>query len=203
MTAVSSAGSNCLSMAEWRRFDARKIISLFKDGLPLNGRPDQQSREAASRRNGRLPGPPKILKSKENMAAEITGLKIETVERKDRLYIIGWALSILTGLALLASASMKFAKPEPGFSEGMQHIGWEPARATTLGVIEALSTLIYLIPKTAILGAVLLAAYLGGAVATHVRVGDPFMAPVVIGFVAWLALWLREPRLRALTPIRA
>jgi len=136
------------------------------------------------------------------MATEITAFEIETVEGKDRLYFIGWGLSILAGLALLASASMKFAKPEPGFTEGLQHIGWETSKATALGVIEALSTIIFLIPRTAIFGAVLLAAYLGGAVATHVRVGDPFIAPVVIGVVVWLALWLREPRLRALTPLR-
>jgi hypothetical protein len=136
------------------------------------------------------------------MATEITAIKVETAERKGRLYTIGWGLSILAGLALLASASMKFVRPEPGFTEGMQHIGWDPAKATALGIIEALSTIIFLVPRTAILGSVLLAAYLGGAVATHVRVGDPFIAPMLVGIVAWLGLWLREPRLRALTPLR-
>ena len=54
-----------------------------------------------------------------------------------------------------------------------------------------------------ILGAILLTGYLGGATATHVRVGDPFVMPVVVGVVVWLALFLREPRLRALVPLRA
>lgn len=72
-----------------------------------------------------------------------------------------------------------------------------------LGFVEIGCVVIYLIPRTSILGAVLLAAYLGGAVATHVRVGDPFWAPILCGVALWLGLWLREPRLKALVPFRS
>jgi hypothetical protein len=58
------------------------------------------------------------------------------------------------------------------------------------------------VPRTATIGAILLTAYLGGAVATHVRVGDPFAIPVVLGVMVWLGLWLRDESLRRITPLR-
>jgi hypothetical protein len=64
-----------------------------------------------------------------------------------------------------------------------------------------LSVVCYLIPRTAVLGAVLLTGYLGGAIATHARLGEPFVAPIILGVVVWAGLWLRDPRLRALLPL--
>jgi hypothetical protein len=72
-----------------------------------------------------------------------------------------------------------------------------------LGILEVSCVIIFLIPRTAVLGAILIAAYMGGATATHVRVGDPFYATVLVGVFVWLGLWLREPRLRALLPLRS
>lgn len=71
-----------------------------------------------------------------------------------------------------------------------------------LGVVQVACTLIYLIPQTAVLGAILLTGFLGGAVATHVRVSEPFFMPIIVAVVFWLGLYLREPRLRALVPWR-
>lgn len=62
--------------------------------------------------------------------------------------------------------------------------------------------MLFLIPRTAVLGAILLAGYMGGAIATHVRIGEPFIMQAGVGVLAWLGLYLREPRLRALIPLR-
>ena len=62
--------------------------------------------------------------------------------------------------------------------------------------------MVYLIPQTAVLGAILLAGYVGGAICTHWRVGDPFIVQIVLGICVWLGLYLREPRLKALLPLR-
>jgi len=70
------------------------------------------------------------------------------------------------------------------------------------GILELVCTALYLIPRTAIFGAILLTAYLGVATAAHVRIGDPFFIPVVVGALLWLGLYLRDPRLRSLVPIR-
>jgi hypothetical protein len=115
---------------------------------------------------------------------------------------IGRVLSGLVGLMLLFSAFMKFKFP-PEAAEGFAHLGWKKELAWSLGIIEIACTIIYLIPQTAVLGAILLAGYLGGATATHVRVGDAtWFGPIIVGVVAWLGLYLREPRLRSLVPIR-
>ena len=115
-----------------------------------------------------------------------------------------WASYIISAIPVLIltmSAAMKFVKPV-GMEEGMKHLGWEMSQATGLGILEIACTIVYLIPRTAVLGAILLAAYLGGATATHVRVGDPFYATVILGVLVWLGLYFRDPRLRALVPLR-
>lgn len=121
--------------------------------------------------------------------------------------IAGWIITILPCLMLLMSATMKFLKPEPDFSVGIKHLGWENVSMTALGAVELACTVIYLIPRTAVFGAILLAAYLGGATAAHIRIGDPVLSStfitIALGVLVWLGLWLREPRLRALTPLRS
>ena len=88
----------------------------------------------------------------------------------------------------------------------MVELGWPGEMGLPLGVILAVCTVLYVVPQTAVLGAVLLTAYLGGAVATHVRIGSPLFSHVLfgvyIGVMMWGGLWLREPRLRALFPLR-
>lgn len=113
----------------------------------------------------------------------------------------GWGLTVLPSGLLIYSSIMKFLNP-PEFAEGLEKIGWSGRLMLPLGVVELVSTLLYLFPKTAVLGAILLTGYMGGAIATHVRVGDPFVMQALIGVVIWLGLYLREPRLRAILPLR-
>lgn len=128
--------------------------------------------------------------------------KLNGTAGRGKLYWVGWAISILPCLLLLMSAAMKFIKPA-GFDEGMQHMGWPVDKATPLAILEITCTVIYLIPRTAVLGAILLAAYMGGAVATHYRVGDMFVIQILVGVFVWLGLWLRDARLRELLPLRS
>src|SRR5262245_41752626 len=115
----------------------------------------------------------------------------------------GRIVSTLPVLMLLFSGVMKLVKP-PEVVEGFTKLGWEERFALGLGILEIACTVIYVIPRTAVLGALLLTGYLGGATATHVRLGDPsFVAPVVLGVLVWGGLFLRDARLRALLPLRS
>jgi hypothetical protein len=80
--------------------------------------------------------------------------------------------------------------------------GYQEGSLTVLALVEISCALLYLVPQTAVLGAVLVTGYLGGAIATHVRVGDAFLPPLVLGVLAWLGLYLRDPRIVALLPLR-
>lgn len=112
-------------------------------------------------------------------------------------------LSTLPVLMLLMSAVMKFLKPA-AVVEGFTHLGWPERYALILGIVELGCTLLYLIPRTAVLGAILLTGYLGGATATHARIGEAsFISPAILGMVVWLGLYLRDSRLRALLPLRS
>jgi hypothetical protein len=82
-------------------------------------------------------------------------------------------------------------------------LGYQESALTGIGLLELACTALYLIPQTAFLGALLLTGYLGGAIATHVRIGEPFTAPLVLGILVWVGLYLRESRLKALAPIRS
>jgi hypothetical protein len=113
----------------------------------------------------------------------------------------GHAVSAPAVGMLVFSAYMKLAPPA-NFAEGMGHLGWPVEQATGLAILELSCVALYLIPRTAVLGAILIAGYMGGAIAAHVRVGDPVVFQPLVGVLAWLGLWLREPRLRALLPLR-
>src|SRR5256885_15868017 len=106
----------------------------------------------------------------------------------------GRIMSALPVLMLLFSAVMKFNKP-PAVVEGFVHLGYSESLALPLGILEIACTVIYLIPRASVLGAILLTGYLGGATATHLRVGEPFFIPVILGVLVWGGLFLREPRL--------
>jgi len=112
----------------------------------------------------------------------------------------GRIMSTLPVLMLLFSAAMKFSG-SPDLAKGFEHLGWNIQLAPSLGVLELVYTVLYAIPRTSVLGAILLTAYLGGATATHVRVGDPFASTIIVGVVLWGGLFLRNPRLRALLPL--
>lgn len=119
----------------------------------------------------------------------------------------GLSLSGLTVLFLLMDAGMKLALLQPVI-DTTGALGWptDPATIRTLGVVLLISTALYAFPATSVLGAVLLTAYLGGAVATHVRVGSPLfshiLSGVYVGAFVWGGLVLRDARLRALFPLR-
>jgi uncharacterized membrane protein YphA (DoxX/SURF4 family) len=114
--------------------------------------------------------------------------------------IIGWIMSILPALMLLMSAVMKFI-PNKQMQEGFTHLGWPMGVAVTLGIVELTCTILYLIPRTTVLGAILLTGYLGGAIATTARVGDGFIPTVIMGIFLWGGLFLRDRRVRALIPM--
>jgi hypothetical protein len=119
----------------------------------------------------------------------------------------GWALSGLVIAFFAMDGAIKLSGL-PIVAETSAQLGW-PADTGTITLLASLllgSTLLYAVPRTSVLGAILLTAYLGGAVATHVRVGSPLFTHslfgVYLGVFLWGGLWLRDPRLRALIPLR-
>jgi uncharacterized membrane protein YphA (DoxX/SURF4 family) len=114
----------------------------------------------------------------------------------------GRIISALPVLMLLFSAVMKFMKP-PSVVQEIARLGYPENLLLVMGCLELFCTVMYVIPRTSVLGAILLTAYLGGATATHVRIGDPFFIPVILGVLVWGGLYLRDDRLRALLPLRS
>ena len=114
---------------------------------------------------------------------------------------VGRVISVLASALFLFSAFMKF-KGGPEVNEGMAHLGLPGTLVTPLAILEASCVVVYLIPATSVLGAILLAGYMGGAICTHLRVGDAFYVQIALGFFVWLGLYLREDRIRDLLPIR-
>ena len=114
---------------------------------------------------------------------------------------IGWILTSLAALMFIFSASMKFSAA-PQAIQMFGHLGWQPDALMPLAVLESICVLLYLIPPTAILGAIVLTGYLGGAIATHLRLAEPVYMHVGIGMFIWGGLYLREPRLRELLPLK-
>jgi hypothetical protein len=110
--------------------------------------------------------------------------------------------SAIPVLMLLFSAVLKFIKPAFVLQE-FARLGYPQSLLLSLGILELACTVVYVIPRTSVLGAILLAAYLGGATATHVRIGDPFFIPIGLGVLVWAGLFLRDDRLRALLPLRS
>jgi hypothetical protein len=113
----------------------------------------------------------------------------------------GCIMSALPVLLLVSSGVMKLIKPA-FLMQGFAHFGFSEGIIIGLGILELGCTAVYVIPRTSILGAILLTGYLGGATAACVRVGDPFIGPVLAGVLVWGGLFLRDQRLRALIPLR-
>jgi formate-dependent nitrite reductase membrane component NrfD len=117
---------------------------------------------------------------------------------------VGRILSGVVGLFLLSAAIMDLVKP-PAVMEGMIKYGYPESSVAGIGVALLVGVLLYLVPRTSVLGAIVLTGYLGGAVSTHVRASDPagrILVPLLFGLLAWGALYLRDHRLRALLPLR-
>jgi hypothetical protein len=114
------------------------------------------------------------------------------------MFWAGWLLSALPALMLLFSGSMKLLNPQM-----LAPMGYPESLALILGIVEIGCTLVYLVPRTAVLGAILLTGYLGGAIATHARVLEmQFLVPLILGVFIWGGLFLRDPQMRALIPVR-
>src|SRR5438128_3329414 len=133
-----------------------------------------------------------------------SSIQTAPVSRK-RLWV-GRILSALPSLFLLVDGAAKLVKPAP-VVEGTVKLGYTESVIIPLGIVLLTCTILYVIPRTSVLGAILLTGYLGGAVATHVRVGDPLFThilfPVYLGVLIWGGLYLRDDRLRALIPLRS
>ena len=117
-----------------------------------------------------------------------------------------WAGRILVALSvlfLLFDAAGHLIVPA-AVVEAFNRLGYPLSLSPALAIVELVCLVAYVIPKTAILGAILLTGYLGGAVATHLRVRDPLfdtLFPIIFGVLVWAGLYLRDPRLRALIPL--
>lgn len=106
--------------------------------------------------------------------------------------IAGWILSGLVTAFLLFSASGKFMD-WPGKEEMIKKMGYSIETTKGIGVVEVIATVLYVIPQTAFLGSILLTGYLGGATETHLRMGEPYFFPIIIGVLAWTGYALRRP----------
>ena len=119
--------------------------------------------------------------------------------------IAGWVVSGLLTAFMLLDAGVKLMQPAPPqVAEAFQRTGWPMDLSVTVGVILLCCTVLYMIPKTAVLGAILLTGYLGGAVATNLRLHNPAFNtffPLVFGILAWLGVWLRERRVSQVFPL--
>jgi hypothetical protein len=117
----------------------------------------------------------------------------------------GRIVSALPALFLLVDGGMKLIKP-PAVVEATVRLGYSESVIVGLGIVLLACTVLYLVPRTSMLGAILLTGYLGGAVATHVRVGDGLFSisfPIILGALIWGGLFLRDDRLRTLLPWRS
>ena len=122
--------------------------------------------------------------------------------QKPWLLWTGRILSAIPVLMMGAGAAFAFTR-SPQVVEGMSKFGYQKSALLLIGVLELASVVVYVIPRTAVLGAILMTGYLGGAIATHVRVGDPgWPTALVLGIFVWGGLYLRDERLRALLPLR-
>jgi len=126
----------------------------------------------------------------------------QTAPASKKMLWAGWIMSALPVAMLLFSGVMKLMKPS-AVVEGFAHFGYPESVVLVLGIVELGSTVLYVIPRTSVLGAILLTGYLGGATATHVRIGEPFFMAIVLGVLVWGGLYLRDDRLRALIPLRS
>lgn len=115
----------------------------------------------------------------------------------------GWVLSLWPVFVVVSSATWKLTR-NPWYVAEFQRIGWPASALTGLALLQLGCLALFVIPPTAVLGAVLLTGYLGGAIATYVRMGEPYpvLVPLSTSLIAWAGIYLREERLRALLPLR-
>lgn len=116
---------------------------------------------------------------------------------------VGRAVSLWPVYVLTRSATWKLTA-EPWYVSEWQRIGYDEALLTTIGIIQVACLVLYIVPQTSVLGTVMLTGYLGGAIASYARMGEPspILVPLSTSLTAWLGLYLREPRFWFLLPIR-
>jgi len=132
-----------------------------------------------------------------------SGIQSDSVSKK--ALWAGIIIGALPTLMLLFSGVLKLAKPAAVVTE-FSRLGYPENVILGIGILEIACTVVYIIPRVSVLGAILLTGYLGGAVATHARIGDPLsniLGPVIFGALLWGGLYLRDERLRALLPLRS
>ncbi len=120
-----------------------------------------------------------------------------------------WIGRVLSGVAVLFltfDAALKLLRL-PMAIEGTTQLGYPAGVVLPIGLVQVVCLVLYVVPRTSVLGAVLWTGYLGGAIATHVRLGNPLFThvlfPVYVALLLWGGLWLRDSRLRALLPLRS
>lgn len=134
-------------------------------------------------------------------------VSVETAAPSKARLWTGRILTTVVVLFLIMDIVFKFIRPiPPQVTQSITQLGFQPSILPITGILLIVCTLLYVLPATSVLGAVLLTGYLGGAVSVHVRVGNPLFGyilfPVYIGILLWAGLCLREPRLLALLPLR-
>jgi DoxX-like protein len=119
-----------------------------------------------------------------------------SVQPSKAAYWTGWVLTVAIGLLMLSSG-INLARKAAFVLPGLAHLGYAESVALWIGIAATLGSMLYLVPRTAVLGAIVLTGYLGGATASHARIGEAFfVAPVVVGIAMWGSLFLRSPRMR-------
>jgi hypothetical protein len=123
--------------------------------------------------------------------------------RKVQVFV-GWTISVLLSAMLGMSAYFKFS-PSSEMGEMLAHIGYTAEAMFPLGVIEIACFLLFLLPQTSFIGAILLTGYLGGAISAHYRINDSVMVPVIMALLVWVGYALRRPDVvkKAIAPLRA
>jgi hypothetical protein len=155
--------------------------------------------QPVGRRGTRAEGPVSDIAS---LGWPRTELAFTTAMKTPKRIVLG---RILTGVAVLpfaVSCIMKLAGP-PGVVEALGRLGWASTTLVPLAALEATCVVLYLLPTVSVLGAIVLTGFLGGAIATHLRVGEPVFLHAVLGLLIWGGLYLREERLQELLPVRS
>ena len=135
----------------------------------------------------------------------MSSIAVEVRESVQKRWItwIGWVVSLWPAFVVVSSATWKLTRNAWYVAE-FARIGWPESALNLLAFLQLGSLVLFLIPRTAVLGAILLTGYLGGAIATYVRIGEPYpvLVPLSTSMIAWAGLYLREQRLRSLIPLR-
>jgi hypothetical protein len=140
-----------------------------------------------------------LLTTKKTMETQVT-INMEKQQSKAMLWT-GRIISTITILFLLMDSIMKIFR-ESHHIEGTVKLGFTDAAVQPIGITLLVCTILYIIPRTAVLGAILLTAYLGGAVAIMARVGEPFYFPIIFGVLVWCGLFFRDMKIRNIIPIK-